>query len=222
MCSMRWFLLKSCIFGVYISITEANVSLKTSDGKTTYLIDSTVELVCTITSYNNEMTWYVDNVPYADCFLGTCGPSPNKPYTFQYTFDETAGVFNLTISSVNFSHANLTFVCDDGTQRDTISFNVTTDKGQNHSSTSNTSNSPTKSDINNQTTGTGTKLTTVPFNISPVSVLPKTTPVTPVSKIDKKLSYFVLFILLAFVVLIFSMVTLFYLFLLIKTGEKKE
>lgn len=126
MCAMRWFLLKCFIFGVYISVTEGVVSLKTIDEATTYLIGSNVELICTITPYNNEMTWYVDNVPYAGCFVGTCGPSPNKPYTFNFTFDETAGVFNLKIDSVTSSHADLLFACDDGNMRESISFNVTT------------------------------------------------------------------------------------------------
>lgn len=111
---------------MYILVTDASVSLKTFDEGNAYLKDSAVTLVCTITPYNNEMTWYVDNDPYAGCFLGTCAPSANKPYTFKFTFDETAGLFNLTIDSVNSSHAELLFACDDGSVRETISFNVTT------------------------------------------------------------------------------------------------
>ncbi|XP_060602763.1 uncharacterized protein LOC132755851, partial [Ruditapes philippinarum] len=123
---IRWFLLKSCIFGVFISVTEASVLLQTFDGEMTYIKGSNVTLVCTITPYNNVMTWYVDNQLYADCFLGNCGPSLNKPYTFNFTFDETAGVFKLNIDSMDSSHAALSFACDDGNVRETISFNLTT------------------------------------------------------------------------------------------------
>ena len=71
------------------------------------------------------MTWLVDNDPYAYCFMDQCVSVLNKPYSFIYNFDESAGNFTLTIEAVNSSHADLVFACDDGNERKTITFNVT-------------------------------------------------------------------------------------------------
>jgi hypothetical protein len=72
------------------------------------------------------MTWLVNSVPYAGCFVGTCGPYANKAYTFIYNFDEGNKNFTLTIESVNSSHAELVFACDDGSERKSVNFTVTT------------------------------------------------------------------------------------------------
>lgn len=142
-------LLCSCLFGLFISNSGASVSLTIKADVSSIQDGSKVILICTISPYMNAMTWLVNNDPYADCFLSSCGTSPNKPYKFIFNFDESNGEFNLTIQSVNTSHTGLLFACDDGIERKTITFNVTTGDQNNSSimnTTSTTVNKPSESD----------------------------------------------------------------------------
>lgn len=142
-------LLWSCLIGVFISYSGASVSLVTDGGIASFQDGTDVILICTISPYNNVMTWLVNNDPYANCFLGSCGAFSNKPYTFIFNFDESNGEFRLTIESVNSTHADLLFACDDGNERKTITFDVTTGDQNNSSimnTTSTTVNKPSESD----------------------------------------------------------------------------
>ena len=109
----------------YFYFVGASVMLEIVGGKSSFEEGSEVQLLCTISPYNNIMTWYVNNDNYADCFVGSCGASPNKSYTFKYNFDEASGKFRLTIDSVNSSHENILFTCDDGIERKDVTFDVT-------------------------------------------------------------------------------------------------
>ncbi|XP_060568866.1 uncharacterized protein LOC132727409 [Ruditapes philippinarum] len=165
---------------------------------------SDVEFTCVINPYTGSQRWYVGSVIVALCGANSCTEEPTNPARYSFTPNRASGIFIFKIDPINSTDDNTIVGCYNGMDTDTQALKF---PDQNNSSISKTTNA----------TGTGTNHTTVPSSIASVTILPNTTFFTPVLKTDKKSSYFVLFIALAFVVLILSMVMLFYLFFLTKS-----
>lgn len=161
--------------------------------------ESDVEFTCVISPYMKIQQWKIGSVVVAGCGAVSCSEEASNPARYSFMPNRTSGIFIFKIDSINSTDDKTIVGCFNGIDTKTLAIDFS---DKNNSSISNTTSA----------TGTGTNHTTVPSSISSVSILPNTTFFTPVLKTDKKSSYFVLFIALAFVVLIFSMVMLFYLF----------
>lgn len=77
------------------------------------------------------ITWTIaqtieDSSPLAaQCFSFTCMVNPIFTPTYNFTYDKSTGVSNVTIKTVTFEHAKLEFKCDNGSQPKSFRPNVT-------------------------------------------------------------------------------------------------